>query len=101
MYQFFTYLAIFSAGWIAKSILFNYHLSDNPEKIQSLIDKIKESSRTNSIRNNSYQLPVKFVQIGTIIYVYTLDGKFVSQGKTMDDAISIAMKRFPDAEITF
>jgi hypothetical protein len=93
----------FAAGWLANTMMFRYNVSENPEKMMEILNNLKEIKKINDKAKFEMKDPDVIARVenhGTLCYLFNTDsGQFLGQGKTIDDALEHASKRFPDAKI--
>jgi hypothetical protein len=97
----------FYLGWFLRGVIVLSNLSEDPDKVIKILEKIKKINEAEEAGFDSKDaaslakgIKVRAEVIGDIFYLYTLeDDQFVAQGKSMEDAFKTAQKRFPGKSI--
>ena len=92
----------FMAGWHLKGIITLYRLSENPEAMIKILEKIKELNEAKTdeelaevmARNEGTELAIE--RVGDRLYAYAKEtNQFIAQGSDLKDLLETAHKRFP------
>lgn len=89
---------VFWIGWRARTAVIMYHLSEDPDKMIGILNKIKEINANKSqIESTSSALSeVKIEHHHGHVYLFErATDKFLAQGETVADAVKMINKRFP------
>lgn len=102
MGQFLIYSIIFACGWLANHYMFKYHMIEHPEKMQDMIEELKEIKKINDQNKFNAKEPDVIARVeyhGTLTYLFNKEsGQFLGQGLTVDEALEKAAVRFPDSK---
>ena len=92
-------LVAFWLGWRIRTAVLMYHISEDPDKMISILNKIKEINAKGESKDKSEVTPNGDVKIehhhGHVYLFESETDKFLAQGETIADAIAIMDKRFP------
>lgn len=92
-------LIAFWLGWKIRTAILMYHLSEDPDKMIGILNKIKEinASGKDSIPEEvNPNGDVKIEHHHGHVYLFESEtDKFLAQGETIADAIAMMDKRFP------
>lgn len=87
----------FWLGWKVRTAVIMYHLSENPDHMISILNKIKEcNEQKDSEETTSDSGDVKIEHHHGHVYLFENGtDRFLAQGETIADAIKMMDKRFP------
>jgi hypothetical protein len=90
----------FYLGWVLRGVVVLSNLSEDPDRIIKLLEKIKkineEETSTGSPANTT-GTELRIERVGDILYAYSKDdNQFVAQGVDLASVLESAKKRFPD-----
>lgn len=100
--EFVSYLVVFFVamyiGWHLRGIVFLANLSENPDRVIKMLERIKEineeEAKGNIMADSGVEVTAEHVQ--GYWYAYAKEnGEFLGQGPTFDDALKSAGERFP------
>lgn len=84
-------------GWHARGIIFLANISENPERVIDMLNKIKkinEEEDSNTVHAEGTELFIE--RVGNGLYAYIKDTKqFVAQAPDLNSLLTEAHKRFP------
>lgn len=94
----------FYLGWIARGAILLAGMSDNPERFIKLLEDIKkinaaedQSTTGEDALDLANSTKVRAEIVGDVFYLYRLeDNEFISQGSSIEDAMTTGQARFPD-----
>jgi phosphoribosylaminoimidazole carboxylase (NCAIR synthetase) len=93
------------AGWHLKGIIILYKLSQDPEHMIQILNKIKDLNNAESdeeiahIVQTNEAVVLEIERVGNQLYAYSKDTHtFVAQGPSLKDLLESAQKRFPNRE---
>lgn len=93
------FVAAFWLGWRVRTAIVMYHLSEDPDKMIGILNKIKELNAKGTTKDSKEIVPNGDVKIehhhGHVYLFESETDKFLAQGKTIADAIALMDKRFP------
>jgi hypothetical protein len=89
----------FYLGWVLRGVVVLSNLSEDPDRIIKILEKIKkineEQSSSDPVITNGTELRIE--RVGDILYAYSKDDdQFVAQGADLASVLESAKKRFPD-----
>lgn len=92
-------LIAFWLGWRVRTAILMYHLSEDPDKMIGILNKIK-AINAKADNNDSEDVKtagaVKIEHHHGHVYLFESEtDKFLAQGETIADAIAMMDKRFP------
>jgi hypothetical protein len=87
----------FLCGWFWHARTMLKRILQNPQEMITLLEKYKvENDKVQTTVGDSIR-PVKVEKHGEQFYLYADDnGEFLAQGSSMEEALDIIAKRFPD-----
>jgi len=89
----------FYCGWRVRTAIMMYHISEDPDKMIGILNKIKEINAKNNNKDaveTKHNGDVKIEHHHGHVYLFERDtDRFLAQGETIADAIKIMDKRFP------
>jgi hypothetical protein len=89
----------FYLGWVLRGVVVLSNLSEDPDRIIKILEKIKKineegQATTNSTNASGTELRIE--RVGDILYAYSKDdNQFVAQGTDLASVLESAKKRFP------
>lgn len=87
----------FWLGWHARGIIFLANISENPERVIAMLERIKQLNADEDQSPAMDSIEVRIEQVGKMVYAYAKDtDNFLGQGSTLEEALSAAADRFPD-----
>ena len=90
-----TVVVAFWAGWKVRTAVVLHHLSEDPDHMISILNKIKELNAGGDSEDESVR-DVKIEHHHGHVYLFEhATDKFLAQGATVTDAIKEMDKRFP------
>ena len=92
-------LIAFWLGWRVRTAVIMYHLSEDPDRMIGILNKIKEINAKNANSKTAEVSKTGDVKIehhhGHVYLFETETDQFLAQGETIAEAIKIMDKRFP------
>lgn len=92
------FISGFIVGWLfhARSML--TRITQDPDKIISLLEKYKiAKAEMDQNESSSTATEVRVEKIGSMFYLYSAnDNEFLAQGTSIEDALEAIKKRYPD-----
>lgn len=89
-------LVAFWAGWRVRTAIVMYHLSEDPDKMIGILNKIKEINKNKDTPKALTTCDVKIEHHNGHVYLFESEtDKFLAQGETIAEAIKIMDERFP------
>lgn len=90
----------FWLGWHARGIIFLANISENPERVIDMLNKIKklnEEEELGIVKTDSAEGTELFIErVGNMLYAYIKDtNQFVAQAPDLSSLLNEAHKRFP------
>lgn len=89
----------FWLGWRVRTAILMYHLSEDPDRMIGILNKIKEINAKGNTKESLEIKPNSDVKIeyhhGHVYLFESKTDKFLAQGATITDAIEMMDKRFP------
>lgn len=89
-------------GWHLRGIVIMYNLSQNPDKMISILEKVRDLNNANSLEEaeeiaaNNESTVLVIERVGTTLYAYAKDtNQFIAQGNNLKSLLADAQKRFP------
>lgn len=89
----------FIAGWHARGVIIMAHLATNPEKMISILNKIKEinAKEAQGDFTSSEGTELNIERVGDMLYAYSKEtNQFIAQGQDLKTLLDEAQKRFPN-----
>lgn len=94
-----TVAVAFYCGWRVRTAIMMYHLSEDPDRMIGILNKIKEINAKGNTNSSPEVKPNGDVKIeyhhGHVYLFENETDKFLAQGATIADAIEMMNKRFP------
>lgn len=87
----------FYCGWRVRTAIMMYHLGEDPDRMISILNKIKEiNAKDKDGTEVKAASDVKIEHHHGHVYLFERDtDRFLAQGETVADAIKLMDKRFP------
>jgi hypothetical protein len=84
-------------GWKIRGAIFLYNLSENPQRVIDILEKIKE---INEVGEEPAETPtgtlLRIEKHGPVLYAFASENdEFIAQGPNLNDLLESAHKRFP------
>ena len=87
---------VFWLGWRVRTAIIMHHLSEDPDHMIAILNKIKECNQKQSSSEREESGDVKIEHHNGHVYLFETDtDRFLAQGKTIAEAITVMDKRFP------
>lgn len=87
---------VFWLGWKVRTAVIMHHLSEDPDRMISILNRIKEINEQKATPDESAKGDVKIEYHNGHVYLFeTETDRFLAQGQTISEAIDIMDKRFP------
>jgi hypothetical protein len=94
----------FYVGWVVRGAVILNNLSEDPDRIIRILEDIKKinDAEAAGIKGEDAlalvnSTKVRAEVVGDVFYLYGLeDNEFISQGSSIEDAVKLAQKRFPN-----
>ena len=91
----------FYLGWVLRGAVILNNLSEDPDRIIKILEKIKkinEEEHSAGVSTNKSGTELRIERVGNILYAYSKDDdQFVAQGDDLASLLESAKKRFPNA----
>ncbi len=98
LFLLFIFILGFIAGWFRASKAILDKLLSDPKSMISLLEKYKEAKEENESTSDSKEVrKLKVERHGEMLYLFAEDtDEFLAQGKSLQEALAIIEKRFPN-----
>ncbi len=101
--EFLSYVVVFIIamyiGWHLRGIVMLANLSENPDRVIKMLEKIKEINQeeASSGKSKTDGTELKIERVGNMLYAFTKDNdEFIAQGTDLKTLLDVAQKRFPN-----
>lgn len=85
------------AGWNFRGAIMLHAMSENPEKIISMLEQVKKINQNTDKGLPEDVTEVEAEYVNGVVYAYAKDnGEFLAQAASLHQALVLAAKRFPD-----
>lgn len=89
-----------AVGWTANSIMFKYNISDHPEKMIDMLNKLNQIKSINKKLQNP-TVNVVIENHGTLWYAFLEDSHtFLGQGPSVEEVIEKITEKYPEYNFT-
>ena len=96
LFTFILFVIAFWLGWKVRSAIIMYHLSEDPDRMIGILNKIKEINAKKDSPEAKSTGDVKIEHHNGHVYLFeTETDRFLAQGETIAEAIDVMDKRFP------
>jgi hypothetical protein len=98
--EYFIYLVIavvaYWIGWHARGIIFLANISERPDHMIKMLEKIKEINDSEELGLPDDAIEVQTEHVNDSVYAYNkLTGEFLAQAQNLHQVMTLAAKRYP------
>jgi hypothetical protein len=98
--EYFIYLVVavvaYWIGWHARGIIFLANISERPDHMIKMLEKIKEINASEELGLPDDAIEVQTEHVNDSVYAYNkLTGEFLAQAQNLHQVMTLAAKRYP------
>jgi hypothetical protein len=98
--EYFIYLVVavvaYWIGWHARGIIFLANISERPDHMIKMLEKIKEINDSEELGLPDDAIEVQTEHVNDSVYAYNkLTGEFLAQAQNLHQVMTLAAKRYP------
>jgi hypothetical protein len=98
--EYFIYLIIavvaYYIGWHARGIIFLSNISERPDHMIKMLEKIKEINESEELGLPDDAIEVQTEQVNDLVFAYNkVTGEFLAQAQNLHQVMTLAAARYP------
>jgi hypothetical protein len=98
--EYFIYIVIaviaYWIGWHARGIIFLANISERPDHMIKMLEKIKEINESEDLGLPDDAIEVQTEHVNDLVYAYNkVTGEFLAQAQNLHQVMTLAAQRFP------
>jgi hypothetical protein len=98
--EYFIYLVVavvaYWIGWHARGIIFLANISERPDHMIKMLEKIKEINESEELGLPDDAIEVQTEQVNDLVFAYNkVTGEFLAQAQNLHQVMTLAAARYP------